>query len=109
MLNSHHQLSDSDIDTLIMTLSILPSLGLEESDIQANINLQCCRSAIEHLADSESFRPTPNEMRVMYASLEAAQLINRGLLSVDSETKIKCSKAMFTINKLYSYFDSLKK
>ena len=106
MTNKNFHLSDSDIQTLVMTLSILPTLGLEDSDIQAKINMQCCLSAVEHLATLDSYKPTPNEVRIMYASLQAAQLINKGRLKADSEVKAKCSNAMFSINKLLPHFES---
>lgn len=103
MKNIYYSLSDSDIETILFTLSIFPSLELEKTKLQATLNLQYCISAAEklsnHIPDMNS-----NELRVVSASLEVARLINQGELKVDSEIKNECSRYLFSINKLSSFF-----
>lgn len=99
MKNISYVFSESDVKTVIFSLSILPTLELEETDAQASINLSCCCSAAEKLANQRS-DITPNEFRVIYTSLLAVQLINRGELDVDSDTKKECSGYLFSVNKL---------
>lgn len=96
--------SDADIEVITFTLSILPDFDFGESEVQAEINYQCCLSAGSKLIE-RSTDITPNEFRVILASLEAAQLITRGELDADPETKKKCNSYLFTINKLVSVFD----
>ena len=104
MKHISYSFSTSDVDTILFTLSILPALGFEETEAQAAINYQCCCSASKKLTE-HSTDITPNEFRVIYASLQAAQLINRGDLEVDAETREKCNNYLFSINKLVSAFD----
>ncbi len=99
-----YSFSDSDIEVITFALTILPSLGIEETEVQAVINYQCCCSAGEKLIKRDA-NITPNEFRVILASLQAVQLINQGQLEVDQETKKKCSSYLFTVNKLVSVFD----
>ena len=104
MKHISYSFSDSDIEVILFTLTVFPSLELEEPEAQAAINLQCCRSAGEKLIKRRT-DIAPNEFRVIYASLHAAQLINQGELETDTETKKKCTGYLFTINKLVSVFD----
>ena len=99
-----YSFSDSDIEVITFALTVLPSLELEETEAQAIINYQCCRSAGEKLIKHDK-NITPNEFRVISASLEAVQLINQGCLNVDPETKKRCNDYLFTVNKLVSFFD----
>ena len=94
-----------DIDTILCTLSILPSLDMEITDIQAEINLQCCMSAARKITSGVQ-NLLPNEFRVIFASLKASQLILQGEYQVDAETKKECMNHIFTINKLVSAFES---
>lgn len=80
MKHISYSFSNSDIEAITFALTILPSLGIEETEAQAAINYQCCCSAGE-------------------------KLINQGELEVDQETKQKCSSYLFTVNKLVSVFD----
>ena len=104
MKHISYSFSSSDIEAILYTLSVFPSLELEESDYQAEINYQCCLSAGQKLI-SRNTNITPNEFRVILASLEAAQLINCGEIEVDDDTKKECINYLFTINKLVSVFD----
>lgn len=99
-----YSFSESDINTILFTLTILPSLGLEDTEAQAAINYQCCCSATEKLI-KHSTDITPNEFRVIFASLKAVQMINQGELEVDAETKKECITYLFSVNKLVSVFD----
>ena len=104
MKHISYSFSDSDTEAILFYLTVLPSLKLEETEAQADINFQCCRSAIEKLIKHRT-DITPNEFRVIYASLHATQLINQGSLEADPETKKKCMGYLFIINKLVSAFD----
>lgn len=104
MKHISYTFSDSDVETILFTLTVLPSLGLEAPEAQVAINLQCGLSAGEKLAAHRT-DITPNEFRIIYASLCAAQLINQGELETDAETKKRCAGYLFTINKLVSVFD----
>ena len=100
-----YALSDSDIEVIAFALSILPSLGLEETEVQADINYQCCCSAMEKLINHDR-DISPNELRVIQVSLQVVQHINQGKLDVDNETKRKCNDYLFSVNKLVSAFDA---
>lgn len=105
MKHIQYTFTDSDIQTILFTLSVLPTLSLEDSDVQAHINLINCESASEKLIEHRTDF-TANEFRVIYGSLMAAQQINQGILDVDGDTKLKCCGFLFSINKLVSAFDS---
>ena len=95
MKHISYSFSNSDIEAITFALTILPSLGIEETEAQAAINYQCCCSAGEKLLKHDT-NIAPNEFRVILASLQAVQLINQGELEVDQETKQKCS-SYFTL------------
>lgn len=99
-----YSLSDSDIEAITFALTVLPTLGLEDTESQAAINYQCCCSAGEKLVKHDT-NIAPNEFRVILASLQAVQLINQGEFDADQETKKKCSNYLFTVNKLVSVFE----
>lgn len=104
MKHINYSFSDSDIEAITFAISILPSLGIEETETQAAINYQCCCSAGEKLINHSSDF-TPNEFRIILASLQAVQLINQSKLEVDAETKKQCINYLFAVNKLVSAFD----
>lgn len=104
MKNIKYSFSDADIDAITYALSILPSLGLEDNAVQANINYQLCVSAGSKLIKRDT-SILPNEFRVISCALQAVQLINQGGLSADEETKQECARYLFTVNKLVSVFD----
>ncbi|NEZ40736.1 hypothetical protein [Paenibacillus alvei] len=102
---TNFSLTDSDVKTILFTLETLPSLGEEDDDdVQAEINYQLCRSAGVKLINRHSDLKS-NEIRVIYASLLAARLINQGEIEVDTETKRECLTYVFSINKLISTFE----
>ena len=97
-----YSLSDSDIEAITFALSILPSLGLDDSKLQAANNYQLCTSAGAKLI-SRNFAISVYEARVISCALQAVQLINSGGLSfVSSDVKKRCSNYLFTVNKLVS-------
>ena len=107
MKKFNYSFSDSDVKTLICTLSVMPLVELDGvSDVQQSINDSCCASAVEKLT---AFRTDfiPNEVRVMSASLELADLILKGDIEVDSEIKKKLSQYLFSINHLPPIFSSI--
>ncbi len=98
-----YSFTSGDVETILFTLSILPSLSLEDTDIQGEMNLINCESATKKLTTGNT-NFTVNEFRVIYCSLMGAQLINYGLFDVTPETKQKCASYIFTINKLVAAF-----
>ena len=104
MKNITYSFSNSDIETILFTLSMLPSLDIEKSETQFAVNLQCCFSASQKLIKHDKI--APNEFRVIYASLKIAQLVNQGKFPVEDELKRKCNRYLFSINNLVSIFDN---
>lgn len=100
-----YELTNSDIETLLYTLTLIPMFDdLCDSEAQKEINVTCCASAAEKLAyHRDNF--TPNEFRVMSASLQLADMITRGQIAADAETKRECSQYIFTVQKLLPVFD----
>ena len=49
MKHISYSFSNSDIEAITFALTVLPSLGIEETEAQAAINYQCCCSAGEKL------------------------------------------------------------
>lgn len=103
MKNIYYSFSNSDIEAISFALTVLPSLELEDTEAQAIINCQCCCSALEKLSN-HSNDISSNEFRVIFAALQAVQLINQGEFEVDSEVKKECIAYLFTVNKLVSAF-----
>lgn len=103
MKQLNYEFTKSDVEAILFTLSVLPSLQLEETEEQANMNYHCCLSAGQKLIN-KSTDFTLNEFRVIFVSLQAAQFINRGELEVDAEVKKQCGNHLFVINKLTSVF-----
>lgn len=96
--------SNDDIEAVSFALSLLPSLRLEKNEVQADINYQLCCSALKKLSERSS-EFLPNEFRVIFAAVQAVQLINQGVLDADAATKKTCARYLFTVNKLVSMFD----
>lgn len=108
MKSANYQLTNGDIEVILFALSVLPLLGLEKSNAQADINQRLCISASEKLINRETDFSS-NELRVIFASLNVLQLINQGVYEADPEIKKKCSIYLFSINKLVSVFDPFDK
>ncbi len=104
MKHIEYSLSNQDIEVILFTLSVLPSLGLESSETQSEINYLNCLSAGKKLI-SRSTNFSPNELRVICASLRAALCISRHEFKTDAETLKKCNDYFFSINRLSSVFD----
>lgn len=106
MKSFQYSFSDTDIKTLICTLSVMPLVRLDGvSDVQQSINDSCCASAIEKLS---SYRTDfhPNEVRVMAASLELSDLILKGDIEASAEIRKTLSQFIFSINRLLPVFAS---
>ena len=103
MKHINFSVSDEDVVAIGFALSILPELELEDSDVQSDINYHLCMSALEKLSNHQTDF-SANEYRVIYSSLLAAQMINRGEINIDDEVKKECSTYLFTINRLVSTF-----
>lgn len=102
-----YELTKSDVETLLYTLTLIPKFdNLHDSDAQKSINIACSVRAVEKLAyQRDDF--TPNEFRVMSSSLLLADMIIRGQITADAETKRECSQYIFTIQKLLPVFDTV--
>ncbi len=107
MKKFNYSFSDTDIKTLVCTLSVMPLIPFDGvSDVQQSINDSCCASAVEKLS---SYRTDfhPNEVRVMAASLELSDLILKGEIEASAEIKKTLSQFMFSINRLLPVFVSV--
>lgn len=106
MKNFSYSFTEADIKAITYALSILPSMNIEQNDAQAEINYQLCISAGTKLIKHKN-NFSANEVRIIYCSLQAVQLINSGKLNADADVKKECANYFFTINKLLSDFESL--
>ncbi len=104
MKHISYSFSRSDIEVILFTLTVFPTLKIDEPESQTAINLQCCCSAGKKLINHD-INLVPNEFRVIYASLLGAQLINQCEIKVSEDIRKKCNSYSFTINKLLSIFD----
>ena len=103
MSHISYAFNHSDIEATAYALTVLPRLGLAESEAQAEINYQLCSAAkklINHATDI-----TPDEFRTIIAALQAAKLIILGDIEVDAKTCSEGKSYFFTINKLLSTFE----
>ena len=107
MKNFEYSFSDSDIKTLLCTLSVMPLVrpgGV--SGVQQSINDSCRASAIEKLTTAHTdFHP--DEIRVMSASLILSDMILKGDIEAYSEIKKMLSPYTFSINRLLPIFISI--
>ena len=94
MSHISYAFNHSDIEATAYALTVLPRLGLAESEAQAEINYQLCCSAAKKLINHAT-DITPDEFRTIIAALQAAKLIILG----------ECKSYFFTINKLLSTFE----
>ena len=92
MSHISYAFNHSDIEATAYALTVLPRLGLAESEAQAEINYQLCCSAAK-------------KFRTIIAALQAAKLIILGDIEVDAATRSECKSHFFTINKLLSVFE----
>lgn len=104
MKHISYSFSCSDIKAILFTLTVFPTLEIGGTETQSAINLQCCYSASKKLIN-RNINLSPNEFRVVHASLLGAQLINQGQIEADAEIRKKCNSYLFTVNKLVSVFD----
>ena len=104
MSHISYAFNHSDIEATAYALTVLPRLGLAESEAQAEINYQLCCSAAKKLINHAT-DITPDEFRTIIAALQAAKLIILGDIEVDAKTCSECKSYFFTINKLLSIFE----
>ena len=98
MSHISYAFNHSDIEATAYALTVLPRLGLAESEAQAEINYQLCCSAAKKLINHAT-DITPDEFRTIIAALQAAKLIILGDIEVDAKTCSECKSYFFTINK----------
>lgn len=79
MKHISYSFSNSDIEAITFALTILPSLGIEETEAQAAINYQCCCSAGEKLLKHDT-NIAPNEFRVILVHFKPSSLSTRANL-----------------------------
>lgn len=108
--NFDYQLTESDLDTLLVTLSVmldvLPDYDSEEFDEDTKIQaLSFGEQALLHLSTSYP-RVQRNELIAIHISLGLADMINQNEIIVDPTYKKQCSEHLFSINHLLSVFDS---
>ena len=104
MSHISYAFNHSDIEATAYALTVLPRLGLAESEAQAEINYQLCCSAAKKLINHAT-DITPDEFRTIIAALQAAKPIILGDIEVDAKTCSECKSYFFTINKLLSTFE----
>ena len=110
MKDFDYPLNDSDIKTLLTTLTVMletfPLLSLDELSPQDKINcVTYGSSAIERLANVEE-RISRNELSAIHISLQIADMINCKELVVDEYSTQLCNSNAFAITKLLSVFDN---
>ena len=88
-----------ELQTLQFALGLFPKLHLASTPVKNEMNQQLAISAAIKLG-----QPKPdllsNEWRVIYASLQAVQLIVQGELTVDPALKAECIPHMFAVRAL---------
>lgn len=104
MKNISYCFSKGDIDTILFCLTVLPSLELESSNVQSEINYNLSTSVCEKLINQNTDIST-NEFRIICAALQAVHLINSGELQVSTQTKKHCINYLFSVNKLVDSLD----
>lgn len=105
MKNQNITLSDTDVKTLLFCLELFVSSDMADSEIQNEINVTCCVSAIEKLIKG-STDLLPNEFRVMYSALLYVQCLCNGSVDIEPNVKSQCVNYLFSVNKLVSVFGS---
>lgn len=70
MSHISYAFNHSDIEATAYALTVLPRLGLAESEAQAEINYQLCCSAAKKLINHAT-DITPDEFRTIIAALQA--------------------------------------
>lgn len=86
--------------------AVLPDVDLPELDELTKLQ---CSTFSPKAADRLCSIPdqiSHNELTAVYVSLQLADLINHGDVSVDDHSKKLCSQNIFSINKLLPVFDS---
>ena len=79
MKHISYSFSNSDIEAITFALTVLPSLGIEETEAQAAINYQCCCSAGEKLLKHDT-NIAPNEFALSWLPFKPSSLSTRANL-----------------------------
>lgn len=97
--------SNSDIKTIIFSLSLIPlTENYAKTEAQATINNALALSAMDKLTNLRTDLIL-DEYRVIYVSLEYVQLINQGVIYANDDVKKECCSYLFSVNKLVSVFE----
>ena len=97
MSHISYAFNHSDIEATAYALTVLPRLGLAESEAQAEINYQLCCSAAKKLINHAT-DITPDEFRTIIAALQAAKLIIISLRSTNYYPPLKSNYYRNKIN-----------
>lgn len=93
-------LRGNDVEAIVTALEVVVSLGLEETEDQAEINAQMAYFAGIKLQNKNP-NLQPNEARMVCAAVDCARLILCGALEVDPEQKKELAPFLFNYNRLW--------
>ena len=105
--DTRYTFSEEDIQAITLALPLVVRFGADDP-IQNFRNDMLCESAGQKLLlHAESF--DPNEIRILAAAVEAANLLLAGQISIDvsQEELAELKKHFFTYNKLKAPFDRM--
>lgn len=102
MKHLKYTFTDSDFDPCIFSLTILPLLNEQTSDIQASINEKCATSVYKKLLEKRVEDISPNELRVLCCCITYCHLICKKEVDADKKIFDECIKYTFSFNKLNS-------
>lgn len=105
--DTRYTFSEEDIQAITLALPLVVRFGADDP-IQNFRNEMLCESAVKKLLlHTESF--DPNEIRILSAAVEAANLLLAGQISIDvsQEELEELKKHFFTYNKLKAPFDRM--
>lgn len=97
-------LTESDVKTLILGLSVLPHLDFELDPIQQSINDALCSTCIDKISH-ESTDFSANEIRIIFCALTTMDEIIRGEWELEPALISECHNFMFNVNKLLPKFE----
>lgn len=102
----NYELNSSDVETILLGLSVLPMLDFDLSNAQQAINDSLCKSCFNKLTNGESDFNI-NEIRIISCALDAMDEIIRDEFDIEPEIAMECKKHLFTINKLMPVFENM--
>lgn len=105
MKTLEYELTPQDVETFLFALSVFQNYSFDGvPPVQQMINNKCCDRALDKLCTGDT-NITPNELRIMSASLSLVSCILQGQIVADDNTKKLCSKYRFSVNELLPIFD----